>query len=297
MSWSVPTPRSTPSTSAPPPARAGCAARIAACETLLAELSAQLDELAHAQARRDAALDAYAAARAGLPRTTAITQALRELDKAAARLRATRDAADASQASYDESVAACSVAERALRRTAAEHAIEIERLDAVETATRAFETAVRELTARRREHARQTEAAQAGADRLTAAAEDEEAALDTERAARRRHTEEAAGLQALQEAVGAEAQEVMRQVREAEDGIDTLVREAEAARAAQHAAIAGTAAAEARRTAAAEAGSVAAVEEKDTARGLCPYAARELLDILRCPPGLAWPAQEADWAA
>jgi uncharacterized protein (TIGR02680 family) len=272
------------------------AARIAACETLLAELAAQLDELARAQARTDAALEAYAAARAALPRTTGITQALRELDKAAARLRATRDAADATQASYDESVAACSVAERALRRTAAEHAIEIERVDAVETATRSFETAVRELAARRREHARQTETAQAGADRLTAAAEDEEAALDTERAARRRHTEEAAGLQALQEAVGAEAQEVMRQVREAEDGIDALVREAEAARTAQHTAIAGTAAAEARRTAAAEAGSVAAAEEKDTARGLRPYAARELLDILRCPPGLAWPAQEADWA-
>ncbi|WP_329374615.1 TIGR02680 family protein [Streptomyces sp. NBC_01483] len=272
------------------------AARIAACETLLAELSAQLHELARAQARADAALDAYAAARAALPRTTGITQALRELDKAAARLRATRDAADASQASYDESVATCSVAERALRRTAAEYTIEIERVDAVETATRAFETAVRELTARRREHARQTEAAQAGADRLTAAAEDEEAALDAERAARRRHTEEAAGLQALQEAVGAEAQEVMRQVQEAEDGIDALVREAEAARVAQHTAIAGTAAAEARRTAAAEAGSVAAGEEKDTARSLRPYAARELLDILRCPPGLAWPAQEADWA-
>ncbi|MET7729418.1 TIGR02680 family protein [Streptomyces mirabilis] len=272
------------------------AARIAACETLLAELAAQIDELARAQARTDAALEAYAAARAALPRTTGITQALRELDKAAARLRATRDAADASQASYDESAAACSVAERALRRTAAEHAIEIERVDAVETATRSFETAVRELAARRREHARQTEAAQAAADRLTAAAEDEEAALDTERAARRRHTEEAAGLQALQEAVGAEAQEVMRQVREAEDGIDALVREAEAARTAQHTAIAGTAAAEARRTAAAEAGSVAAAEEKDTARGLRPYAVRELLDILRCPPGLAWPAQEADWA-
>ncbi|MDX3762576.1 TIGR02680 family protein [Streptomyces sp. AK02-04a] len=272
------------------------AARIAARETLLAELSAQTDELARAQARTDAALEAYAAARAALPRTTGITQAMRELDKATARLRATRDAADAAQASYDESVAACSVAERALRRTAAEHAIETDRVDAVETATRSFETAVRELAARRREHARQTEAAQAAADRLTAAAEDEEAALDTERAARRRHTEEAAGLQALQEAVGAEAQEVMRQVREAEDGIDALVREAEAARTAQHTAIAGTAAAEARRTAAAEAGSVAAAEEKDTARGLRPYAVRELLDILRCPPGLAWPAQEADWA-
>lgn len=271
------------------------AARIAACETMLAELAAQLDELARARARTDAALEAYAAARAALPRTTGITQALRELDKAAAGLRATRDAADAAQASYDETVAACAVAERVLRRAAAEHAIEIERVDAVETATRAFEAAVRELTARRREQARQSEAAHAATDRLTAAAEDEEAALDTERAARRRHTEEAAGLQALQEAVGAEAQEVMRQVQEAEDGIDTLVREAEAARTAQHTAIADTAAAEARRTAAAEARSVAAAEEKDTARGLRPYAARELLDILRCPPGLAWPAQEADW--
>ncbi|MFG2635194.1 TIGR02680 family protein [Streptomyces sp. NPDC048362] len=272
------------------------AARIAACEALLAELAAECDELGRVQARTDAALDAYAAARAALPRTTGITQALRELDRAAARLRATRDAADAAQGSYDESVAACSVAERALRRTAAEHGIETERVDAVETATRAFEAAVRELAGRRREHARQTEAAQAGADRLAAAAEDEEAAADTERAARRRHTEEAAGLDALQAAVGAEAQEVMRQVQEAEDGIDAMVREAEAARTAQHAAIAGTAAAEARRTAAAEAGAVAAAEEKDTARGLRPYAARELLDILRCPPGLAWPAQEADWA-
>ncbi|MFE0732561.1 TIGR02680 family protein [Streptomyces antibioticus] len=272
------------------------AARIAACETLLAELASQLDELAHAQTRTDAALEAYAAARAALPRTTGITQALRELDRAAARLRATRDAADAARGSYDESVAACSVAERALRRTAAEHGIETERVDAVETATRAFEAAVRELAARRREHARQSEAAEAAADRLGAAAEDEEAAADTERAARRRHAEEAAGLEALQEAVGAEAQEVMRQVRETEDGIDALVGEAEAARTAQHGAIAGTAAAEARRTAAAEAGAVAAAEEKDTARGLRPYAVRELLDILRCPPHLAWPAQEADWA-
>jgi len=275
------------------------AARIAACEALLAELSDQLDQLAREQARTDAALEAYTAARAALPRVTGITKALRELDRAAARLRATRDAADASRAAYDEAVAACSVAERALRRTGAEHGIETgrpEQVDAVETATRAFETAVRELAARRREHGRQSEAAGAATGRLTAAAEDEEAAADTERAARRRHAEEAAGLEALQESVGAEAQEVMRQVQETEDGIDALVREAEAARTGQHAAIAGTAAAEARRTAAAEAGAVAAAEEKDTARSLRPYAARELLDILRCPPGLAWPAQEADWA-
>ena len=253
-------------------------------------------ESTRSQARTDVALEAYAAARAALPRTAGITQALRELDKAAARLRATREAAEAAQASYDEAVAACSVAERTVRRTAAEHTVEIERIDAIETATRAFEAAVRELATRRREHARQTEAAQAAADRLTAAAEDEEAALDAERGARRRHTEEAAKLDALQKSAGAEAQEMMRQVQEAEDGMDGVVREAEAARIAQHTAIAATASAEARRTAAAEARAVAAAEEKDTARGLAPFAARELLDILRCPPGLGWPAQEADWA-
>lgn len=272
------------------------AARIAACEALLADIAAQIDESARDQARTETRLEEYAAARAALPRTTGITAALRELDKAAARLRATREAADAAQASYDEAVAACSVAERALRRTAAEHGIAPDRVDAVETATRAFEAAVRELAARRREHARQSEAAEAAADRLGAAAEDEAAALDAERAARRRHAEEAAGLDALQQAVGAEAQEVMRRVQEAEDALDGAVRETETATAALHSAIAASAAAEARRTAAAEARSVAAAEEKDTARGIAPYAARELLDILRCPPGIGWPAQESDWA-
>ncbi|MFF3253825.1 TIGR02680 family protein [Actinacidiphila glaucinigra] len=272
------------------------AARIAACEERIAELTAALGELARTRARTEGTLEAYAAARAALPRTGGVIRALRELDRAAAALRATRETADTAQGAYDEAVAACAAAHRALQRAAAEHGIAADRAEAVETATRAFEQAVRDVTARRREHAAQSEAAGAAADRLTAAAEDEEAAADAERSARRRHTEEAAKLDALQEAVGAEAQEVMRQVQETEDGIDDLAREAEAARAAQHTAIAATAAAEARRTAAADARSVAAAEEKDTARGMRPYAARELLDILRCPPGLAWPAQEADWA-
>ena len=42
--------------------------------------------------------------------------------------------------------------------------------------------------------------------------------------------------------------------------------------------------------------SVALAEERSTARGLAPYAARELLDVLQCPPGLAWPATEEEWA-
>lgn len=45
-----------------------------------------------------------------------------------------------------------------------------------------------------------------------------------------------------------------------------------------------------------EALATAAEEERATARGLAPFAARELLDVLNCPPGLAWPAHEAEWA-
>ncbi|MEV0186768.1 TIGR02680 family protein [Streptomyces sp. NPDC050625] len=272
------------------------AARIAACDTLLAELDAELADLAHERARIEEIIEEYAAARAALPATTVIARCLRASDQAVASLRAKREATAAAQSAYDEAQAACSVAERALRRAESEYAVIADRADDAERATRAFERAAGDLAARRREHTRQAETASAAADRLTAAAEDEEAAVEAERAARRRHTEEAAGLEALRQAVGAEAQQVMVQVEQTENDLEATEGEATAARAAQHRAIADLAAAEARRTAAAEARRVAAAEEKDTARSLQPYAARELLDILRCPPGLAWPAQEADWA-
>ncbi|MEU5431298.1 TIGR02680 family protein [Streptomyces olivoreticuli] len=272
------------------------AERTAACEALLTELASQVARNEREKARTETALEAYAAARAALPRTIAIAAALRELDMAAVRLRAARENADTAQAARDQAQAACAVAGRALSRAAAEHALAPETTDAVEAATRVFETAARDLAARRREHARQADAAEAATERHTAAAEDEEAAADTERTARRRHTEEAAKLDALQESAGATAKDVMRQVQEAEDALDGAQTEAATARDAQHTAIAATAAAQARTVAAADARTVAAAEEKDTARQLAPYAARELLDILRCPPGPGWPAQETDWA-
>ncbi|MFE7812968.1 TIGR02680 family protein [Streptomyces sp. NPDC057433] len=271
------------------------AARIAACDTLLSELAIQLQELAQARSGCERSLQEYDTARAALPRTAALAPHLRALDRAVAALRATRTAADAAQSVYDETQAACAVAVRALHRAESEHGVTVQDADCTESATRAFEREAGELATRRREHLRQTETATAAADRLTAAAEDEEAAAEAERAARRRHAEEDAGFQALREAVGVEAQQVMARVEEAENSLETAARERDAARSAKDEAIGRLAAAEARRTAAAEALRVAVTEEKDTARGLAPYAARELLDLLRCPPGLAWPAQEDDW--
>ncbi|MDT9689571.1 TIGR02680 family protein [Streptomyces sp. P9(2023)] len=271
------------------------AARIAACDTILTELAIQLEELAQAGFDCEQSLQEYDTARAALPRTAALAPYLRALDRAVAALRATRAAADAAQSVYDETQAACAVAVRALHRAESEHGVTAQDVDGTESATRAFEREAGELATRRREHLRQTETATAAADRLTAAAEDEEAAAEAERAARRRHGEEAAGLQALREAVGAEARQVMARVEETESSLEAAARETDAARGVRDEAIGRLAAAEARRTAAAEALRVAVTEEKDTARGLAPYAARELIDILRCPSGLAWPAQEADW--
>ncbi|MEU8521114.1 TIGR02680 family protein [Streptomyces sp. NPDC048577] len=271
------------------------AARIAACDALLAELGAQLDELARAVAGCARALEEYDTARAALPRTAVLPPHLRALDRAVAALRATREAQDAAQSVHDEAQAACAVAERALHRAESEHGVTAVGADDTESATRSFEQAAAELATRRREHARQNETAASAAERLTVTAEDEERAAEAEQAARRRHAEEDAGLQALREAVGAEARHVMARVEETENSLEAATREAEAARRARDEAIGHLAAAEARRTAAVDALRVAAAEEQDTARGLAPYAARELLDLLRCPPGLAWPAQEADW--
>lgn len=271
------------------------AARIAACDALMSEFTTQLEEVARAGSSCEQSLQQYGTARAALPRTAALAPHLRALDRAVATLRATRTAADAAQSVYDETQAACAVAARALHRAESEHSVTAQDADGTESATRVFEREAGELATRRREHTRQTETAAAAADRLAAAAEDEEAAAEAERVARRRHAEEAAGLQALREAIGAEAQQVMARVEETENSLGTAARETDAARSAKDEAIGRLAAAEARRTAAAEALRVAVTEEKDTARVLAPYAARELLDLLRCPPGPAWPAQEADW--
>ena len=95
-------------------------------------------------------------------------------------------------------------------------------------------------------------------------------------------------------AVGLQAQ-VLAQIEDAAGGLAAAQAEEKTARAAEIDAIRGAAQAAERVAEDPEALAVAAGEERATARGLAPFAARELLDVLNCPPGLAWPATEADW--
>jgi uncharacterized protein (TIGR02680 family) len=272
------------------------AARIAECEARIAKLGELLAGLDRKLTGLADTLSGFAQARAALPRTAAIAAALRAHSQAVGELRSARAGADGAQSGYDESVAACTVTERALRRTAAEHAIEWDQADRVEAATRRFEAAAASLSARRREEAQQRGIVGGARDRLEQATEEERACADTELAARRRHTEEAAKLAALHGAVGKEASEVVAQIEEAERGIAAAQLAERSARAAEVEAIKAVSAAAERVSGGRRALDVAAEEERATARGLAPFAARELLDVLRCPPGLAWPAQEADWA-
>jgi len=267
---------------------AECEAQIAGLKELLTSVGRKLDGLADA-------LSAFAQARAALPRTTATAAALRTHSQAVGQLRSARAAADGAQSGYDESVAACTVTERALRRTAIDHAIEWEQADRVEAATRQFEATARDLTGRRREEARQRGIVAAARGRLEQAADEEHVSAETERMARRRHTEEAAKLAALHGAVGKEATEVMAQVDETEQGITAATSAEHSARTAEVEVIKAVSAATERVSSGRRALDVACAEERDTARGLAPFAARELLDVLKCPPRLAWPAQEADW--
>jgi uncharacterized protein (TIGR02680 family) len=271
------------------------AARIAEREARLAELEEQLAVLDRAAAGLAETLAAIAQARAALPRTTAITAALRTHSQAIGELRSAQAGADGAQSGYDESVAACTVTERALRRTAIDHAIDPDQTDRVEAATRRFETAARDLTGRRREETQQRGVVADARGRLERAADEERTCAETELAARRRHIEEAAKLAALQGSVGKEAREVMTQIEQTERATAAAQSAEHSARNAEVEAIKTASAAAERVAGGRRALEVAAAEERATAHGLAPFAAREMLDVLKCQPGLAWPAQEADW--
>lgn len=271
------------------------AARLAECDARIATLTETIARLDRRSARAESALEAIGTARAGLPRTGPIVSALREHEGAAGQLRATRETADDTQSGYDEAVAACGAAERAVRRTGAEHSLDPAEVDEVAGAVQRFETMAGTLTGRRREEARQRDAVEGSTERLEAAADDEAVAAQTETGARRQFTEEAAKLDALQQTMGAEAGQVLAEVQLAETGITAAARAAESARASERTALTEAATARARLTAAQESLHVAAGEERETAKALAPFAQRELLDVLKCPAGLDWPAQEADW--
>ena len=147
----------------------------------------------------------------------------------------------------------------------------------------------------RREIATAARAADEASHRAAEALASQQSAAGTVLDTEQRHASEAEQLNTLHAVVGAEAEAVLADIARTETEIDQAERLLTRLRADLLAAEGAVSGAEATRTAALSALRSAAAEEQQEARALAPFAHADLLELLRCPPHLRWPAQLSDW--
>jgi uncharacterized protein (TIGR02680 family) len=270
------------------------AARVAECDRLLAVIDADLDAVDCDRDSIELLLTAMDTAAAQLPPPAPIHAALRELDRAAATLRARQEAATATAARLDQALAERAAAAAALRRATAERSLPVDRLDETADAVDRFEKRGVRLEGARPAAARAAEQeAQAqlrhdeAVDRLTAA-------QDAARTATSRHQEKAEAHRTLRASVGAEAKRVLTDVARIADEITVAEAAVEHARALFGAARERRAAAATRVELGEQALAATVAEAHHDALRLRPYAQPDLLGLLRCPTGLRWPARVTD---
>jgi uncharacterized protein (TIGR02680 family) len=268
------------------------AARIAECDRVLAGLGADIEAVEVQMRGIDQLLSTVEAAAAALPPLAPIHTALRELDRAAATLRARQDAASAAAARLDQALAEQAVAAAALRRTSAERTLAAERVDDVAEAVSRFE----KLGVRLDEA--HTAAERAADGQLAAQARHDEAVRRLEAAqaaaegATRRHAEKDQAHRTLSEALGEGPEEILAEVARVEEAITQADEALKQAREDEAAAREGRAAAAARVEMGERRLADAVAEAHHDALRLRPYAHPDLLGLLRCPTELRWPAHE-----
>ncbi|GAA0740771.1 TIGR02680 family protein [Dactylosporangium roseum] len=269
------------------------AARLAECDRLIAALETDLKALVVESDAVDALLAAVDAAAAALPPTAPIHTARRELDRAAATLRARTEANETAAARLDQAVAEQAVAAATLRRTAAERSLPADRVDAAEDAVNRFKTTGVRLEAARRAAGTAAGAEEQADRQYEEAVERLGAAEETARGAVARHREREEAYRTLRDTVGADAERVLADVA----ATTTAIAAAEAARTAAGQRV--MTAREARTAAATRADlgeervATAVAEARHDAVQLRPYAQPDLLGLIRCPTDLRWPAEES----
>ena len=269
------------------------ATRIAACDRRIAVLDQEISEVATARDTRRQMLVTVERAGTALPPRTAITEAERELDRAATLLRVRREAALEAAGRLDAAVADQAAAATGLRRACADRSLPVDRLDSTATALDRFDRLGMELR-----HAHDTadgagvQAAEA-AERHAEAEQRSEEAGQAARTAHARHTEKDEELRTLSAAIGAEATRVLAEVAETESAVTGAEHVLEQARSAHSEALQSRAGAVARVEIGERAVAGAIVEARREAVRLRPYAQSDLLGLMRCPPHLRWPAADA----
>ncbi|WP_405427746.1 TIGR02680 family protein [Micromonospora sp. NBC_00617] len=267
------------------------AARVAECDRQLATIDGDLGAVDRDRASVEALLAAVDAAAAQLPAPAPVHAALRELDRAAATLRARQEASAAAAARLDQALAERAAATAALRRTTAERSLPVDRVDDTAEAVDRFEKRGVRLESARPAATRAAEQEDQARQRHDEAVDRFTAAQDTARTAHSRHRDKAEAYRTLRDSVGADAERVLADVARTADQITEAEQAVEQARTQLGAARERRAAGLTRVELGEQAVTAAAAEAQHDAQRLRPYAQPDLLGLLRCPTDLRWPTQ------
>ncbi|MEU0155863.1 TIGR02680 family protein [Micromonospora fulviviridis] len=270
------------------------AARVAECDRQLTTIDADLGAVDRDRASVEALLVAVDVAAAQLPAPAPIHAALRELDRAAATLRARQEASAAAAARLDQTLAERAAAAAALRRTTAERSLPVDRLDDSAEAVDRFEKRGVRLESARPAAARAAEQEDQARQRHDEAVDRFTASQDNAHAAASRHRDKAEAYRTLRDSVGADAERVLADVARTADAITEAEQAVEQARTQLGAARERRAAALTRVELGEQAVAAAVAEAQHDAQRLRPYAQPDLLGLLRCPTDLRWPTQTPD---
>ncbi|GAA2676564.1 TIGR02680 family protein [Actinoplanes palleronii] len=265
------------------------AARIAACDERIADLDTEIARVEAVRQARRGMLAEVAAAGAALPPRTAIHQAERLVDRAATLLRVRREAASEAAGRLDSAVAEQASAGAALRRAVAERSLPVDRVEQTAAALDRFDRFGLELTHAYETAERAAVLADEAAERHAEAEERAESAARTARESRQRHGEKDEELRTLAAAIGAEATQILAEVKDTEQAVTVAESALRDAQAAQSVALQEKAGATARVELGEQAVAEAAAETAREAVRLRPYAQADLLGLMRCPPHLRWP--------
>lgn len=273
------------------------AARLAELDQQIAAADGAIGNLEERIRGVQALLGAVGSARRELPSTSDILAAAGARQAAAVELRVRREHLDEARTRLDEAVAAVGDRERRLTRVAANRAVpaDADGVARLAAAVDRFTAAASALVAAREKHGLHADQADKAERELTAARRDAHTLAAEASEAASRHAAQDEKLATLRAAVGADVEQVLAEAAATRAAIKTgeqAVRDTQDAyiAAREEAARAGEAV-----RAATETLTSAVAESQADARRLAPYAHRELLDLLRVPSDIGWPAADTDW--
>ena len=273
--------------------------RLAELDGLIADAEAHERAAAADAASLSDRLGQIATATKSLPRTVAVTAALRKVAEAAVMLRSRAETAGFADRELDQAVADLSLAEKRLRTASVERRAprRARELDALAAAIRHFENTGSTVLRSRSEHDRATEREREAADRNDDATSlAEELAIEAAEA-QEGYSEQQHRLETLRESLGASAKEIDAELERARVRIDACKSEQRAARKADREAGEAVGKADGADQTAIEGLRIAFTEIVADAKRLAPYAHRDILSLLGAATETRWPSTEAAWSS